>query len=163
MTLSASRLSARHFMDPALMRLSIVCGKMLAWVDGSPVDGSTRQITSSSLIAGGLCMLNHSKSCNAPICPTNFKHLEFKGGTGWINRVSEKCEVYSHRDQTIRVRRDGSLIMPHSLPDGTGIGAGWFGSSLPIPTEHTTNELRFPLEMVLDFFATNMAEPTSGW
>ena len=58
---------------------------------------------------------------------------------------------HPNSDQTLQVKRDGSLMMPHSLPDGTGMGAGWFGSSLLSPTEHTTYELRFPSELVLDF------------
>ena len=92
---------------------------------------------------------------------THVPHVQFKGGAGWISRDSEKWEVYPYSDQTVQVKRDGSLIMPHSLPDGTGMGAAGFGSSQLIPTEHATYELCFPSEAGLDFF--NEHRRTNVW
>ena len=151
-TLSASRLSARHFMDPALMRLSMVCGKMLAWVDVSPMDGSTRQMTSSSLMLAVCVCLTIGKVVMRPSAQTTINNENSRVAPDASTESVRNVRCHPNSDQTLQVKRDGSLMMPHSLPDGKGMGAAGFGSSLLIPTEHTTNELCFQSETGFDFF-----------
>ena len=53
---------------------------------------------------------------------------------------------------TVQVKRDGSLIMPHSFARWDRHGTAGFGSSLLIPTEYTTHELCFPSDAGIGLF-----------
>ena len=62
---------------------------------------------------------------------------------------------------TVQVKRDGSLIMPHSLPDGRGMGQRGLDRRCSFP--QSTRRVNFVSHQKRVWtFSVNMAEPTSG-
>ena len=70
--------------------------------------------------------------------------------------------MYPYSDQMVEVKRDGSLIMPHSLPGGTGMGQRGLDRHCSFPqSTRGTNFVSHQKKQVWTF-SKNIAEPTSG-
>ena len=114
-------------------------------------DGSTRQMTSSSLMLAVCVCLTIGKVVMRPSAQTTINNENSRVAPDASTESVRNVRCHPNSDQTLQVKRDGSLIMPHSLPDGKGMGGRVVWIVAAHSTEHTTYELRFPSEMVLDF------------
>merc|ERR1712125_234259 len=111
-------------------------------------------------MGGCMCMFNDWTSSTGPNCADNYNYFQFKlKGGGWFNRKQEAWEFYLYGDETMKILRDGTEIMPRGKP--TSMGSAGFGTSPNEPTnKHTTYELCLPSEKGMTM-TMNIADPVS--
>jgi len=129
------------------------------WASVTPMKGKYTMMYFKYISSSGcLCLFNDWISSSGQICPDNYNYFKFtlKGCTGWFNCAKETWEFYLYGDQTMKIIRDGTVILAKGTPDN--MGKAGFGTSPNLATKHTTYEMCLPSQKGMTM-TMNIADP----
>jgi len=131
------------------------------WAGVTPMKGRYTVMYFKYIASSGcLCLFNDWIKSSDRICADNYNYFKFtlKGGNFW-KRTTEVWEFFLYGDNTMKIKRDGVVIVEGVVPDG--MGSAGFGSSPNLATDHTTYEMCLPSQKGMTM-TMNLADPVKG-